>query len=85
MDIDGRRLVQRGGGALAVTMPVVVMQVRIMRMLMSHGFMPVPVGVWFGDGPLMPMLVVRVMDMGMVVPQRFVLMLMIMSLCQVQP
>ena len=48
-------------------MPMTMVEVRIVRMLVSHGFMPVPVGMRFGDSAVMIMPMVRVMNMGMVV------------------
>lgn len=61
--VAGRRETQ----ALSVTMPMTMVEVRIVRMLVSHGFMPVPVGMRFGDSAVMIMPMVRVMNMGMVV------------------
>ena len=66
-------------------MPMAVVKVRVVRMLMPHGFMPVPVGVWLGDRPIVTMLMVLVMHVGMVVLQRLVVVFMIVPFRQVQP
>lgn len=56
-----------------------------MRMFVPHGFVPVPVRVRFGDRTVVNMLMMGVMHVGMVVLKRFVVMLMIVPLRQVQP
>jgi hypothetical protein len=70
---------------ISVTVSVPVMQIRIMRVLVPHGFVLVPVGVRFGHWPIMVMLMVVIMHMGMVVLQSMVVVLMFMTLRKVQP
>ena len=68
-----------------MTMPVAVMQVRIMRVLVSHGFVPVRMRVRLGDRSLMTMLMMLVMYMVVVVLQSLMVVYVIESLRQVQP
>ena len=66
-------------------MPVAVVQVRIMRVLVSHGFVPVRMRVRLGDRSLVIMPMMLVMHMGVVVLQGIVGVLVVVSLRQVQP
>ena len=64
-------------------MPVV--QVRIVDMLVAHRLMAVPVRMWFGDRFVVTMAVMRIMNVGVLVFQRLVDVIMLVLLGQVQP
>ncbi len=66
-------------------MSVAVVQVRIMRVLVSHGFMPVRMRVRLGDRSLVTMPMMLVMHMGVVVLQGLMVVLVVVPLRQVQP
>lgn len=52
---------------------------------MAQRFVTVPVRVWFGEGAVMRMLVVGVVDVAVFVLHLFVQMVMVVTLGQVQP
>jgi hypothetical protein len=64
-------------------MPMV--QVRIMRVLMPHRFVAVPVGMRFGDRAVVAVGVMFVVDMGVFVLERLVGVFVVVALCQVHP
>ena len=66
-------------------MPVAVVHVGIVRVLVAHRFMPVPVRMRLGHCAVMGMLMVLVMGMGMIVLQSLVIVLVVMPLGQVEP
>ena len=66
-----------------MTMPV--MQVRVMRMLMPHRFVPVPVGVRLGDRAVVAVVVMFVVNMGVFVLERLVGVFVVVALGQVHP
>ncbi len=66
-------------------MPVPVMQIRIVDMRVPHRLVPVPMRMGLGYLPLMLVLVVHVMHVAVLMLQRFVRMLMVMALGQMQP
>ena len=55
-----------------------------MRMFVAHRLVAVPVGMRFGHRPIVAMLVVLVVDVSVLVFQRFVLMLMLVPLGEVE-
>ena len=65
-------------------MIVPVMQIRIMRVLVPHWFVPMPVRVRFGNRPIMVMLVMIVVQVDMVVFQNAMAVLMVVPLGQMQ-
>ena len=66
-------------------MTVAVMRVRIMHMSMAHWLVAVRMCVRFGDRSVVPVLVVLVMDMAVFMVQCFVLMIMDVTLRQMDP
>ncbi|MNT43071.1 hypothetical protein D3C72_1795220 [compost metagenome] len=64
-------------------MPMV--HVRIMRVLVAHRFVPVPVRMRFGDRAVVGVGVMFVVDMGVFVLQRLVAVFVVVALGQVQP
>lgn len=68
---------------MAVLMAMV--QVRVMRMLVPQGLVPMHVGVRLAHGPFMLMLVVAVMHMAVVVLDLLMNVLMLVALGEVQP
>lgn len=69
--------------ALAVFMAMV--DVRVVRMPVPKRFMPVPVGMRLGDRPLVRMAMMVVVDMGMLVLDGLVRVVMGMAFGQMQP
>ena len=66
-------------------MSVPVMQVWIMGMLVPHGLMVMPVGMWFCHFTLMGVLMMLVMHMAMLMFQFDMVMIMLMPFRQMQP
>jgi len=54
-------------------------------MLVPHRLVFMPMGVWLGCGPVVAMLVMVVMDMPVLVRERFVRMFVLMSFGEMQP
>ena len=73
--------------AAYLSVPVAVMQIRVMRMRVLDRFVDVWVGVRLAAVPreVMRVLVVRVMRMQVLVFERFVLVRMLVPLAEVQP
>ena len=65
-------------------MPVAVVKVGIVRVLVPHRFMPVPVRVGFCHRAIVAVLVVLVMGMGMIVLERFMVMFVVVPFGQMQ-
>jgi hypothetical protein len=59
-------------------MPVPMVKVWIVRVLMPHRFMTVPMGMRFCDRAIVDMLMMLVVDMGMIVLQHLMVMVMVM-------
>ena len=64
-------------------MAVPVVEVRIVRMLVAHRFVTVPMRMRFGHRSVMGMLVVVIMHMGVFVFERIVAVFVLMSLSKV--
>ncbi len=62
-----------------------MVQVGIVRVLVAHGLVPVPVRMQTGHRPAMGVLVVLVMGVAMLVLHRFVQVFVVMSLREMQP
>lgn len=67
------------------SMRVSMMQVGVMRVLVPHGCMPMPVRMRLGHWPVMVMLVVLVMNMNVVMLQGLMIVLMVMPFGQMKP
>ena len=63
-------------------MPVPVVQIRVMRMGVTHRFMPVPVRMRLRNRPVMRMLVMFVVHMAVFVFQRLMLVRMLVPFRQ---
>ena len=64
---------------IAAFVPVPMMQIRVMRVLVPHRLVLMPMRVRFGHGAVMFVLVVIVLDMAVFVRKRFVQMFVLMS------
>lgn len=62
-----------------------VMQIRVVRVLVPHRPVFMPMGVWLGYGPVVAVLVMIVMDMPVLVRERFVNMFVLMPFGEMQP
>lgn len=67
------------------SMPVMMVQIRIVHKSVPNGFVPVPMRTRFWDWSVMRMLVMLVMHVDVHVFLRHMLMLVIMTFAQVQP
>jgi hypothetical protein len=67
------------------SVPMTIVQIRVMGMRMSHRFVDVPVRMGLGHGPVVKMLVMFVMDVAMFVLEAFVLMFVGMPLGEMKP
>ena len=70
---------------MVLAVPVPMVKVRIVRMLVGDGLVPVPMRVRLDDRSVMVMLVMLVMDMRMLVFQRLVDVLVLVSFGEMQP
>ena len=72
--------------SIDMSVPMSVMEVRVMRMLVPHWHVPVPVAMWFTSLIVwaVRVLVVGIMNVPMLVLDRIVLVLMLMRFGQVQ-
>ena len=68
-----------------LTVPVAMMQIRIMRVLVPHWRVAMPMGVWFDHFILVDVIVVNVMHVAMVVFQLTMDMLMFVAFSQMKP
>jgi len=69
----------------SVFVPMPMKQIRIVWVRMTPGFMTVPVGIWFAEGAVMGMLMVRVVGVAVLVFHRFVQIVMVVPFGRVQP
>ena len=67
-----------------LTVPMSMMQIGIVRMLMSNRLMPMPVRMWLGYRFIVFVLVVLVMHMAVIMRQNIVLVVVLMALGQMQ-
>lgn len=66
-------------------MAVTVVQIRIVRVLVTYRLVPVPVGMRFGDRAIVSMLMVCVVTVEVIMFQRLMQMRVVMALGKVQP
>jgi hypothetical protein len=66
-----------------VSMPM--MQIRIMRVLVANGLVPMPVGMWLRYWDIMMVLMMFVVNVAVLMLKDIVLMLMLVPLGEVQP
>ena len=66
-------------------MPVPVVQIGIVRVLVAHRLVAVPMGMWLGIWPIMGVLMMVVVMVGVVMFQRLMQVIVVMPFRQMQP